>query len=54
MKIEYQEAPLDKVIKFYAGGFHFENGETLFSYDSYVDSAKNTVVFRLVLKTKDE
>lgn len=50
VSIVYQEAALEEVIKFYAEHFHVGPYQRLLRTESFLDSVKGVIVFKLTLE----
>jgi hypothetical protein len=54
MKTVYHEVPLDDVLTYFAKGYsHKESGE-LWTHESFVDTSKRKVLFKLNFKDDEE
>lgn len=54
MIIKWQEANLSEVLSWFVKDFELEPGQKLVSHEEFVDISKGKVMFKLVLKDKDE
>ena len=53
METVYQEVSLDAVLAYYAEGFGNENNGKLWSHESFVDTSKRKVIFKLTFNDRD-
>lgn len=54
MKIEYQEADLDTVLRYYAKGYRLPKDGALYQFEAMVDTGKRKVVFKLYIEEKEK
>lgn len=51
-RIEWQEARLDSVVRFYSDGFRFGDGERPLLVEYFLDPQRGKVVFKIIVETK--
>ena len=54
IEYHYQEHDLGEVLNFFALNFSPKPGEKIIQHEAFVDTAKRTVVFKLLIEKQDD